>query len=144
MPKGANQVEMVSSVRGRHRFLAAGAGVVLSTMLVAAAMVSPDQRGFGTHEQFGLPPCASRWLWDGRCPACGMTTAWAWSVRGRFVSGWNANGGGVVLFAGAVVGVLVCGWMAAGRAVPGWLGWAAVAWVWVGFVSAVATTSWRT
>ncbi|HEU5118155.1 MAG TPA: DUF2752 domain-containing protein, partial [Isosphaeraceae bacterium] len=67
--------------------------VVLSPLAVAGGL-RPDPRGFGTHTQLGLAPCPY-WSRTGKkCPWCGLTTASAWVVRGRFGSAWNANPAG--------------------------------------------------
>jgi hypothetical protein len=66
-------------------------------VLGLAGWLEPDPRGFGTHEQLGLRPCAFAQLTGELCPTCGMTTAFAWSVRGRFLSAWRANPAGSLL-----------------------------------------------
>ena len=62
-----------------------------------AAMLSPDPRGFGTHQRLGLPPCTIRVLSGVRCPTCGMTTSFANFVRGRFAASARANAAGFCL-----------------------------------------------
>ncbi|MFQ5733941.1 MAG: DUF2752 domain-containing protein [Planctomycetaceae bacterium] len=62
-----------------------------------AVMLSPDPRGFGTHQRLGLPPCSIRSSLGIPCPTCGMTTSFANFVRGRFVRSIEANLGGFVL-----------------------------------------------
>ena len=107
--------------------------MVLLSLIAAAAWVDPDPRGYGTHRQFGLPPCASRWIWGGPCPTCGMTTAWAWLVRGEFGRAAAANPGGVVWFAAAMAG-----WLAVlFGPVPRRVWWAWIAAVWLGFGAGV-------
>ncbi|MEW4488301.1 DUF2752 domain-containing protein [Thalassoglobus sp. JC818] len=56
-----------------------------------AASVEPDPRGFGTHQQFGLPPCTIRTLFGVNCPSCGGTTSVANFVRGRWITSAKAN-----------------------------------------------------
>jgi hypothetical protein len=73
--------------------LAAGAVGALFT----ARLLRPDPRGFGTHTQLGLAACSFRELTGKPCPSCGMTTAFAWAVRGRFDEAWRANPAGSVL-----------------------------------------------
>jgi Protein of unknown function (DUF2752) len=51
--------------------------------LATARGLAPDARGFGTHEQLGLPACAFRELTQLPCPGCGLTTAFAHMVRGE-------------------------------------------------------------
>ena len=87
-----------SLARGLWWSLALGAGVVL----VAAAMLEPDVRGYGTHTQLGLPPCGFRFLTGLPCPGCGLTTAFAHAIRGEWLSALSANPLGMLLF------LLVC------------------------------------
>lgn len=56
---------------------------LLSTLAVATRL-EPDARGRGTHTQLGLPPCGFLAVTGKPCPTCGMTTAFAWFVRGRY------------------------------------------------------------
>jgi Uma2 family endonuclease len=79
----------------RRVSLAAAAGIL--GVLATAALLRPDPRGHGTHTQMGLPPCAFFRLTGDRCPACGMTTAFAWTVRGRVDRAWYANPAGALL-----------------------------------------------
>ncbi len=86
----------------RTRLLAAAAGLSLAALVATAARLTPDPRGWGTHEQLGAAPCRVR-QWTGRpCPTCGMTTAWAHAVRGQFAAAAATNLGGVILLAGAI------------------------------------------
>lgn len=73
-----------------------GVGIAL-TLLLLARSLDPSGRGYGTHQQLGLPPCSSILLWGTRCPACGMTTSWSYLTRGQLVSAWSANAGGTLL-----------------------------------------------
>ena len=84
--------------------------------LAIAARLEPDPRGHGTHEQLGLSPCAFKALTGRLCPTCGMTTAFAWTVRGRWSEAWSANpaGCGLALLIGPLaVWLTACAW--AGR-----------------------------
>jgi hypothetical protein len=58
--------------------------------------LEPDPRGFGTHTQLGLRPCAFLTVTGRLCPTCGMTTAFAWFYRGRIDRSWQANPAGCV------------------------------------------------
>jgi hypothetical protein len=65
------------------------AAVVLAgctVLLGLAAWLRPDEHGVGTHRQLGLPPCSLVEYSGIPCPTCGMTTAFACTVRGR----WSA------------------------------------------------------
>ncbi len=56
-----------------------------------ALSLTPDSRGFGTHQQLGFPPCAFRLLFGIVCPSCGGTTCFAHFVRGQWWSAMRAN-----------------------------------------------------
>jgi hypothetical protein len=60
-------------------------------LFATAGRLTPDPRGFGTHEQLGLSPCAILRLTGRPCPTCGMTTSLAWLARGRLSRSWRAN-----------------------------------------------------
>jgi hypothetical protein len=49
--------------------------------------LEPDPRGFGTHEQLGLPACPTYGRFGVPCPACGVTTSVALVYRGRALQG---------------------------------------------------------
>lgn len=76
--------------------LVAWAGFLLSGFL-AARVVEPDPRGFGTHTQFGLPGCSIQQVFGRPCPGCGMTTSFAHFVRGDLVAAARANPAGLLL-----------------------------------------------
>ena len=68
-----------------HWILLAGSIGALAIFIVLALWIHPDPRGFGTHEQLGLPAC--RMIeWTGiPCPGCGVTTSVALFGHGRFL-----------------------------------------------------------
>lgn len=70
-------------------FLVAGFGLALS--------LEPDSRGFGTHQGLGLPPCTIRTLYGIPCPTCGMTTSFAYFVRGEILPAARASASGLLL-----------------------------------------------
>lgn len=76
----------------------ASAAIALGFCLVIffATQLSPDPRGFGTHQQLGLPECALKKAIGKRCPHCGMTTSMTYLVRGQWSAAWQANPGGYV------------------------------------------------
>jgi hypothetical protein len=82
-----------------------GAGIVI--VLGIAVWLTPDPRGYGTHQQLGMPPCTFRTLMDVNCPHCGLTTSFSWFVRGQFQKSMQANPAGVLL---AVISVLILIW----------------------------------
>ena len=95
-------------MRRASRFLLVAAGVAMAGVLGIARWVEPDQRGYGTHEQLGLPPCAFRALTGIPCPSCGMTTSFAYVVRGRLLSAAWTNPGGCLLAIGVAGAIPWC------------------------------------
>jgi Protein of unknown function (DUF2752) len=79
------------------RFALVISALGLVGVLLVARWLVPDPKGFGTHTQLGLAPCAFALVTGERCPACGMTTAFAWFARGRFDRSWRANPVGSLL-----------------------------------------------
>ena len=61
--------------------------VILLGLLLTASQLTPSEKGFGTHQQLGLNPCASITWFGVQCPTCGMTTSWSNLMHGRV---WNA------------------------------------------------------
>jgi hypothetical protein len=89
----------------QQRVVLVAAAIGLLALLLVAAWLPPDPRGFGTHQRLGLPPCSFR-QWTGwRCPSCGMTTAWSCLMRGRIGASFQANTGGALLGLMSVVAV---------------------------------------
>ncbi|MFV2066124.1 MAG: DUF2752 domain-containing protein [Pirellulales bacterium] len=91
-----------------ERGLLLGLAIVVLSLLMVAWRLEPDRRGFGTHEQLGLPPCAMRRLLGIRCPSCGMTTSWVHLVHGRFRHAVASNAGGALL---GVMGIFGLPWL---------------------------------
>jgi hypothetical protein len=67
-------------------------GFVLATalsgpvfLLAFGLWLSPDPRGFGTHEKLGLPPCMFMKWFHLPCPGCGVTTSVALAAHGRIL-----------------------------------------------------------
>jgi len=86
----------------------AGIGIGLVAVLGLARSLEPDPRGFGTHEQLGLRPCAFRSSAGVSCPSCGMTTAFSEAVRGRLGRSWRANPAGCLI---AAASPLLAAWL---------------------------------
>jgi hypothetical protein len=101
------------------RALLLALAAILIGLFATAGRLTPDPRGYGTHEQLGLSPCAILRLTGSPCPTCGMTTAFARLVRGELAGAWRANPAGLlvaVVSAGLVPWLLFAGLL--GRA-PG-------------------------
>jgi hypothetical protein len=97
----------------RARWAMVAIALALAGVFGVARGLEPSSKGFGTHTQLGLPPCPFATVTGHPCPSCGMTTAFAWFVRGRFGRSWGANPAGMVL-ASACAGLIP--WLLAGAA----------------------------
>lgn len=97
------------------------AGAIPLVLLVVAAGLRPDERGFGTHRQLGFPPCTVQFLFGVRCPGCGMTTAWSHMMHGRPDRAARVNLGGTLL---AVLALVAGPWSLACGLRGNWLGYA--------------------
>lgn len=107
----------------KRRRLAGVRGLSLRVWLVSvsvlglAAYLTPDARGYGTHEHLLLPPCFFRLLTTLPCPFCGMTTAFAHLAHGHFAEAARCNLMGAPAFVVTVLLALGSLWgMATGRA----------------------------
>ncbi len=112
------------------------------TVLVLAVQLDPDERGFGTHEQLGLAPCAALALTGKPCLSCGMTTAFAALMHGRVVDSFAANPAGMVL---CLLTLWAPGWCAhalwLGLDPLRCLGWCSARWV-LAAVAALTVLVW--
>ncbi len=79
-----------------ERVMVGGLAFGLFTLLMIAAVLTPNPDGLGTHQQLGLPPCSTRWLFGIRCPGCGMTTSWSWMMKGNLLQSFRTNTGGAL------------------------------------------------
>jgi hypothetical protein len=71
--------------------------VLSAGVLVTAARLPPNPAGAGTHERLGLAPCGFYSLTGIPCPTCGMTTAFAYAVRGQLFQAFEAQAMGLLL-----------------------------------------------
>ena len=94
-------------------------GGSLLALLAIAVYLSPDPRGFGTHQRLGLPPCMFLEAFEIRCPSCGMTTSWSNLVRGNVIRSIQANSGGTLL---AVIAMIAGPWAFLSGCRGSWLG----------------------
>ena len=79
------------------RSIAAAVFAGCAGLLTLAAYLDPDPRGLGTHQQLGFPTCTMVTLLGYPCPTCGMTTAFAHTIRGELISAFKAQPAGLVL-----------------------------------------------
>lgn len=142
MAYGGGLVNERERLSGKKRLLLAALGVLGALLLLTARRLSPDPRGYGTHEQLGLAACAF-YSWTGLpCPSCGMTTAWAYAADGEWRHALAANAGGAILCgfvavttAWSIASAAIGRWLV-GRPSLRWLLWIGSAWI------AVTITDW--
>ncbi len=72
------------------------AGLLL--VFLIAARLTPDPRGWGTHEQLGFTPCRTTTLFGVPCPFCGMTTAFCLMAHGKPIDALVAQPAGAIAF----------------------------------------------
>jgi hypothetical protein len=95
-----------------------GLGLGLAVVFAVAWHLDPyradgSPRRMGTHEQLGLPPCSFKVATGLPCPSCGMTTSFAFLVRGDVGNSLRANAVGTLLavfFAALVPWCLASAW----------------------------------
>jgi hypothetical protein len=100
------------------RFAAALVVLGCGAILGLAAWLTPDERGYGTHEQLGFGRCGMLVTTGLPCPTCGMTTAFAYAVRGRLIRAFLAQPAGLVLALAVAAGALGAGWVVATGRMP--------------------------
>ena len=79
------------------RLIAIAIAAGTSVLFAVAWCLEPDNRGYGTHQQLGLPECQFLRLTGWKCPQCGMSTSFAHIVRGQAVQAWRSNPCGPIL-----------------------------------------------
>ena len=88
----------------------------LLCLFLLARLLTPDPRSIGTHEQVGLPPCATLVLFHIPCPFCGMTTAFSLMAHGRITEAFLAQPAGAI----AALACLAAFLLASVFALSGW------------------------
>ena len=102
---------LLSRTDARHPAPARAIAIVVCAgclaLLAVAGWLDPDPSGMGSHQQLGLAPCSLVMLTGYPCPTCGMTTAFAHTVRGQLVSAFRAQPAGLALALATMVSVFV-------------------------------------
>ena len=93
-----------ATIGARGRFYAFLVLLGCLGILALAAWLQPDPKGYGTHRQLGFGKCGMLITTGLPCPTCGMTTAFAYTVRGRLFNAFMAQPAGLAL-ALATIGV---------------------------------------
>lgn len=97
-------------VHVKGRLLAAAVAVICAAVLVMAAMLTPDPRGFGTHQQLGghaFAPCGALIVTGYPCPTCGMTTSFAHLMHGHLIASFVAQPAGMLLCIATMATLLI-------------------------------------
>jgi hypothetical protein len=79
------------------RLMAAGIAAACLSVLIVACGLSPNTGGFGTHRQLGLAECGFLARTGLPCPACGMTTSFAWFAHGNLLASFYIQPMGMIL-----------------------------------------------
>ena len=131
---------LASAQRRRRRLVGLVVALACGALLAAAAMLSPNPAGHGTHKQeLGLPVCGFLVRTGYPCPSCGMTTSLAAMAHGQIGLAFRAHLFGVLVFAAVVAAMILAAVQAVtGRNVLGrvrprrwqwWLAGAITAWL---------------
>ena len=96
-------------------------------VVALSAWLRPDARGFGTHQQLGLPPCSFEAVTRVPCPGCGLTTSFTSMAHLHVLDAFRAHLMGPLLFV-LTLGVAALapvgarrGWSVAGALSQPWL-----------------------
>lgn len=101
MSEYSSQIRRALSLKQRLAAMLLGIGIVV--VFGIAVCLRPDSRGFGTHQQLGLPACTFRSMTGVNCPHCGLTTSFCWFVRGDILRSMQANPAGMILAGASLV-----------------------------------------
>ena len=93
-----------------YRVGAAVVALIGLAVLLAAAYVKPSPAGVGSHRQLGLHACGFYERTGYPCPTCGMTTAFAYTVRGRLGRALATQPAGALGALGCIVITAIAGW----------------------------------
>lgn len=63
--------------------------------LGGAAMLEPDARGYGTHEQLGILDACPAARTGAACPTCGLVTSVSHAARGELSQSFHTHGAGL-------------------------------------------------
>ncbi|UCD29240.1 MAG: DUF2752 domain-containing protein [Planctomycetota bacterium] len=89
------------------RVYATGIAFAAGILILTAAHLVPSSKHMGTHQQLKLPPCGFVVITGFPCPTCGMTTAYAYTIRGRFFEALRSQiAGFIIALATAGIGLM--------------------------------------
>lgn len=118
-PEATRPLDQPRNAAGRAcRLYAALVLLGCAAVLGVAAWLEPAPRGYGTHRQLGFGKCGMLVTTGLPCPTCGMTTAFAYTVRGRLISAFMAQPAGLLLALGTIACAGGAGWVVLTGRVP--------------------------
>lgn len=80
-------------------------------ILAVAVLLAPKGRAYGTHADLFLTgPCGMLVMTGLPCPTCGMTTSFAYFVRGQWLRAAYVQPAGFLLALGTVATAFMAGW----------------------------------
>jgi hypothetical protein len=101
------RIYATSPVRQRlsmpSRFVALAVSLACLAVLLTAVMIRPNGGGTSTHTQLGLAECQFLRTSGIPCPSCGMTTSFAWFVRGDILASLYVQPMGTLLALAAAI-----------------------------------------
>lgn len=83
------------------RLIALGVALACFALLATAVVLAPSRAGVGTHARLGFDECQFLTTTGIPCPSCGMTTSFAWFVRGNVPASLYVQPMGTLLAAAA-------------------------------------------
>ena len=96
-PTTAPQPASADSTRRMNRVKSGMIFLGCASVLAVAATLSPDSRGYGTHEKLGLPPCGFKSTTGFPCATCGMTTSFSHAAHGDLIASFQNQPMGALL-----------------------------------------------
>jgi hypothetical protein len=92
---------------GWGRLIAGAVAAVCLSALVLAVAIEPSPTGVGTHTQLGMEACNFEQRTGIPCPGCGVTTSFAWFVRGNLPASFYVQPMGAILALVCCAGVWI-------------------------------------
>jgi len=140
-----------------QRGFALAAGLACFAVLIVAMRLTPSPTGMGTHTALGLQPCAFALRLGIPCPSCGMTTSFAWFVRGNLAASFYVQPMGCLLALATAFGfwlgfyIALTGrpvyrlldFLAPRRAILPLMGLVILAWAWKIYIHRLGIDGWR-
>ena len=95
-----------------HWIVLGAAAIGIVGLILIGLFLEPDERGYGTHERFGLKPCYPLAVWNFPCPGCGVTTSVARAAHGDLVGSFVTQPFGFFV---AMLAVVFIAWAFVGQ-----------------------------